>query len=451
MVAKLRRQRASGNALSGELRRRRRVDTRHPSGGFEAKCAALRSPLHVTATSHRLFATRPGSGVLLDAAIAAVVLAGSLALIAHGGVPGWVADDPAGIGRHRAELASLDWLAVLLAVCASASLLAWRRSPIGVFAFIGAATALLVGLGYTLWLPLGASVALFLLAASRDEDDPWTRRTTSTVLVVFGAYLLAAGVDDDGVPGAELLHGGLAFAVAWFAGERTRLRREHIAELKERAARAERDAERERRLAVAEERARIARDLHDAAGHAINVITVRAGAARTRNDPERSQAALAVIEELARQTAAEIDAIVGTLRDPGVSNGTAPLGLASLDTLVAGHTATGLDVSVTHRGTPRPLEGPTDQAAYRILQEALTNAARHGTGPARIELAFADTALELTVCNRAIGEDAVRSNGGHGLTGMRERAGLLGGTFDAERANGDFRVRARLPYRGPQT
>lgn len=405
------------------------------------------------ATAHRLFATRPGSGLLLDAAIAAAALAGSLLLISHGGVPGWVGDNGSGHREVFAGLADLDWLAVLVAVLASAPLAAWRRSPMGVFVLIGGASAVLVGLGYPLWIPLGASAALFLLAASRDEDDPWTRRTTATVLAVFGAYLVAAGVADGGVPGAELLHGGLAFAVAWFAGERTRLRREHIAELKERAARAEREADRERRLAVAEERARIARDLHDAAGHAINVIAVRAGAARTRKDPERSQAALEVIEELARQTATEIDAIVGTLRDRGVDDGTprAPIGLASLDTLVAGHAATGLDVSVTHRGTPRPLERPADQAAYRILQEALTNAARHGTGPAQVELAFADTELELTVSNPARGGEAVRSNGGHGLTGMRERASLLGGSMDAERQNGGFRVRARLPYRGPQT
>jgi signal transduction histidine kinase len=273
------------------------------------------------------------------------------------------------------------------------------------------------------------------------------------VLIVFGAYLGAAGAAEGGFPAAELLHGGLAFAVAWFAGERTRLRREHIAELKERAVRAERDADRERRLAVAEERARIARDLHDAAGHAINVITVRAGAARTRRDPERSQAALELIEELARQTAAEIDGIVGTLREHSVSNGTqrAPLGLASLDMLIAHHAAAGLDVNVARRGTPQPLDSPTDQAAYRILQEALTNAARHGTGAARIELVFGDAALELTISNPAPRENGARSNGGHGLIGMRERAGRLGGGFDAERANGEFRVRARLPYRGPRT
>jgi signal transduction histidine kinase len=407
----------------------------------------------VTATAHRRFATRPGSGLVLDAAIATAALAGSLLMVSHSGVPVWVGGGDALAGRHLgalAEVADLSWGGALLAVCASAPLVVWRRWPIGVFGVIGAASALLAGLGYPLWIPLGASIALFLLAASRDEDDPWTGRATAVVLAVFGAYLAAAAADAGRLPGAELLHGGLAFAVAWFAGERTRL---HITELEERARHAARDAERERRLAVAEERARIARDLHDAAGHAINVIAVRAGAARARHDPERSQAALELIEELARQTAAEIDGIVGTLRDERASTGVErePLGLASLDTLIARHAAAGLDVSVAGQGARRPLDSATDQAAYRILQEALTNAARHGTGAARIELAFGDAAFELTVSNPAPGERASRSNGGHGLIGMRERAILVGGSFDAERANGDFRVRARLPYRGPQT
>jgi signal transduction histidine kinase len=221
----------------------------------------------------------------------------------------------------------------------------------------------------------------------------------------------------------------------------------------ERAERAEREAEGERRLALAEERARIARDLHDAAGHAINVITVRAGAARMRQDPERSLAALEVIEEVARQTAAEIDAIVGTLRDRSSPNpaADAPLGLASLDTLIASRAAAGLDVTVTSQGLPPPLESATDQAAYRILQEALTNAARHGTGVAQVELAFGKAALELTISNPAPAEGTPRSNGGHGLIGMGERATLLGGTFGAERVNGAFRVRARLPYGVPKT
>lgn len=415
-----------------------------------------------TATAHRIFATRPGSGLLFDAAIAAIALAGSLLIVSviagHGGIPGWAAGDVTRVGDHRralVELPDLDRLGVLLAVCASAPLVAWRRSPIGIFAAISVASAVLVGLGYPLAIPLGAGAALYLLAASRDERGPWTRRTTAAVVALFGAFAVAAWAGKGSFPVAELLLGGLAFALAWFAGERTRLRREHIADLRERALRAERDAERESLLAVAEERARIARDLHDSAGHAVNVIAVRAGTARMRydHDLERSREALVAVEAIAQQTAAEIDQIVGALRDRGSGNGAVdePPGLASLDTLIARHAATGLDVDLAGEGAPRPLESAVDQAAYRILQEALTNAARHGTGAARVELAFGDAALELTISNAAPGESAPRSNGGHGVIGMRERANLLGGSLDAERAGGVFRVRARLPYGGPST
>ncbi|MFC7106656.1 sensor histidine kinase [Nonomuraea rubra] len=130
------------------------------------------------------------------------------------------------------------------------------------------------------------------------------------------------------VPGIALSLTPITWAVAWFAGERTRLRREQIAELQERAMRAEREAEQERLLAAAEERTRIARDLHDSAGHAISVIAVRAGAARLRHhqDPDRSLRALEAIEELARQTAGEIDQIVGTLRGHGEAADEAPPG-----------------------------------------------------------------------------------------------------------------------------
>jgi signal transduction histidine kinase len=128
----------------------------------------------------------------------------------------------------------------------------------------------------------------------------------------------------------------------------------------------------------------------------------------------------------------------------------APAGLASLDTLVARHAAAGLDVSVASEGEPRRLDSAVDQAAYRILQEALTNAARHGAGAARVELAFGEATLELRISNPAAGENVPRANGGHGLIGMRERATLLGGSLAIERANGSFRVRARLPYGVPR-
>jgi signal transduction histidine kinase len=364
---------------------------------------------------------------------------GSLAQLSHGG-----------IGAMQSGAGELDWAAGVLAACSALPLLAWRYAPRGVFASTASACVLLGALGYPLGLPLGPTFALYLLASSRNEQDPWTRRDSAMVVALFLLYVGGSAVGDGGFPGSDLLHSGLAWAVAWFAGERTRLLREQIGELKQRAVRAEREGERERRLAAAEERARIARDLHDAAGHTINVIGLRAGAARLRQDPERSQATLEAIEELARKTVGEIDQIVGTLRDRGSENGFVdePPGLASLDTLVARHAAAGLDVSLASRGEPRRLETAVDQAVYRILQETLTNAARYGTGTARVELTFGSTALELTVSNPARGRRAPRPNGGHGLVGMRERASLLGGSLDAEHSSGTFRVRAQLPYGG---
>jgi signal transduction histidine kinase len=398
-----------------------------------------------TAAAQRPFAARPSSGALIDAAVAAAALVGTMALLRHGGIA------PSGSGSGK-----LDVVGVVLGACSTVPLIAWRRSPLGVFVVTAAASVLLAGLDYRIDLLLGPTAALYLLAASRDQETPWTQRTTVTVVGLLVVYLGASAAAQGTFPGSELLHTGLTWAVAWFAGERTRLRREQrreqIAELRERALHAEREAERERLLAAAEERTRIARDLHDSAGHAISVIAVRAGAARLRHqqDPDRSLPALETIEELARQTVEEIDRIVGTLREGGPANRIveARPGLASLDTLIAHHQAAGMEVTLDASGAAQPLGGAVDQAAYRILQEALTNAARHGAGSARIELVFGDAEVELSVTNPLPGRGSPRSGGGHGLIGMRERATLLGGSLDAGRANGAFRLRARIPYGG---
>jgi signal transduction histidine kinase len=388
---------------------------------------------------HRLIGARPRSR-LVDVAIATVALVGSLAQLSRGGI------GVAHIGHGQ-----LDWVDAVLATCSTLPLLGWRRAPRAVFLITASAAAVLAALGRPMPLALGPAVALYLLAAGRDDQDPWGGSDTAMAIALFSGYLGASALGDNGFPGSELLHTGLAWSVGWFAGERTRLRHEHIVELAQRAERNEREAERERALAIAEERARIARDLHDSAGHAINVIALRAGTARMRADPERSQAALQAIEELARRTVAEIDQAVGALRDGETANAgvEAPSGLASLDALVARQAAAGLKVTVAREGEPRPREGAVDQAAYRIVQEALTNAARHGSGGARVELAFGRTALELRITNATTADAAPRPNGGHGLIGMRERATLLGGSLDIARANGSFSIYARLPYAGP--
>jgi signal transduction histidine kinase len=255
-------------------------------------------------------------------------------------------------------------------------------------------------------------------------------------------------------PTTPVLAGIGLWGATWIIGDQVRQRRQRLADLTERARRAEHEMERERRLAAAEERTRIARDLHDSAAHAINVILVQAGGALLiqHRDPEAVTSALTTIEGVARETIDEIDRLICGLRSEGEASpeGHAiepPIGLAALPALARRHRAAGDQVEVRVEGQSRPLAPGLDQAAYRILQESLTNAARHGGGPAEVVVVYGKDQLELTVSNRlAPGANGVAPNSGHGILGMRERAALLGGSLDAAADHGRFQVHARLPY-----
>jgi signal transduction histidine kinase len=378
---------------------------------------------------------------VLDAALSLGVFAGSLALLAARSDSG-------------ADTRELDLLGVLLAALASLPLVAWRRAPLAVFALTAAASATLNGLGYPPGPPLGPTIAVYLLAQS-PERTRLPRWATSIVVIGFLViHAGAVGIAEDEFPTVTLLLGALVWGGAAVIGDRVRLRRARIVELEERARRAERDAERERRLAAAEERTRIARDLHDSAGHAINVILVQAGAARllSKQNPERSQAALETIEEVARETLGEIDQLVRALREDDLAGEVGgkvepPPGLSALETLAERHRSAGLAVNIRERGLRRPLSPGLDQAAYRILQEALTNAALHGVGGAEVEVDFGPSSLDLAVTNPTR-PGAPSTEAGHGIIGMRERATLLGGNVEAEARDGRFLLRARLPYGG---
>jgi signal transduction histidine kinase len=384
---------------------------------------------------------RPGPPkIALDVIIALAVFAGSVALLAARG--------DSGAGNTR----ELDVYGVLLAAVASLPLVAWRRAPLAVFVVTAAASAVLNGLGYPPGPPLGPTIALFLLALSPERVRVSRWATSAVVIGMFVVHVGGVAVAESEFPTVPILVGALVWGGAWVIGDRVRLRRARIVELEQRARRAERDAARERRLAAAEERTRIARDLHDSAGHAINVILVQAGAARLlgSRDAQASQAALQTIEEVARETLGEIDQLVRALRDDDLSDSNGanvepPPGLAALETLAARHRSAGLAVDIRSLGSPRPLPPGVDQAAYRILQEALTNAARHGEGTAEVEICFGPSALELAVSNPAHPPLSAAEQG-HGIVGMRERAALLGGSLDAGATNGVFRVWARLPY-----
>jgi signal transduction histidine kinase len=162
-------------------------------------------------------------------------------------------------------------------------------------------------------------------------------------------------------------------------------------------------------------------------------------------DPKGSRAALETIEEVARETLGEIDQFVGALREDGRGTVEPPPGLAALDTLVERHGSAGLSVTVRKHGSQRPLPPGLDQAAYRILQEALTNAARHGDGHAGVDITFGPSSLELAITN-PIPSNRPPSGARHGIVGMRERAALIGGSLDAGESGDTFEVRANLPY-----
>jgi signal transduction histidine kinase len=368
---------------------------------------------------------------LLDAALAVAAFAASIGLLA------------VGESEHGADgLGALD---VVVAAFASLPLVAWRRAPLAVFVATALASSLVYAIADPAGPPIGPTIAVYLLAFSGDGSRERTRLTLAAVAAMLAVHVVAGGI-----LGAEILFGITVWGGAWLAGDRTRLRRERMAELEERALRAEREAERERRLAAAEERGRIARDLHDSAGHAINVILVHAGMGRlqTERDPEKAREAFATIEDVARETVGDIDQMVRVLREDASLPGEVepPAGLASLEGLAERHRAAGLDVTSSIHGERRPLPAAVDRGAYRILQEALTNAARHGNGSARVQIDFGERELGVFVENVLVpGRPARAEGGGHGLVGMRERAELLGGSLEARAREGRFEVRARLP------
>jgi signal transduction histidine kinase len=381
----------------------------------------------------------------IDAGVAALVFGLSLGVLASGGL---------GIPDPRAH--ALDGLGTLLVAASALPLVARRRAPLTVYLATGVACIGLVGRGYPVDFPFGPVVALYGLAVAYGGDPrPLRRRTALLAAVLF--VPVAATVHAATSHGVRGILSGMAFwalmcATAWITGDHTRIRRERIGELEEHAARIERETERERRLAAAEERTRIARELHDSAGHAINVILVQAGAARLlhERDPARSRLAISTIEDVARSTIGEIDGLVRALRGNGAAEPPVPADPTALDELLAHHRAGGLalvtDVRGTHRGLPRGVAW----AAYRILQEALTNAARHGPGRAEVAVSFDPDAVDITVTNPAMNGAASGSGtapgGGHGIVGMRERATLLGGTLQARAEGGVFRLHASLPH-----
>ncbi|MFE0447624.1 sensor histidine kinase [Streptomyces fungicidicus] len=251
------------------------------------------------------------------------------------------------------------------------------------------------------------------------------------------------------------------FALAWVLGDSIRTRRAYFAQLEERAARLEKEREAQAKVAVAAERARIARELHDVVAHNVSVMVVQADGAAYVLDaaPDQAKKALETISSTGRQALAEMRRLLGVLRTgehQEAGEYVPQPDVQQIEDLVEQCRGSGLPVDFRVEGTPRPLPSGVELTAYRIVQEALTNTRKHG-GPdagASVRLVYFDDGLGLLVEDDGKGaphelyEEGGFDGQGHGLIGMRERVGMVGGTLDAgPRQGGGFRISALLPLK----
>ena len=341
--------------------------------------------------------------------------------------------------------------ALVLAVVAGAVLVLRRQAPLAVFATTLAAGAAIVALGDE---PSGAPVFIALYTtAALCELRLSVAALAPTVVVV--AALSAATADSPGRETSATFGAVIAVSLAigsWALGAYAQARRRYLRELQERAAYAEREREQLARIAVHEERASIARELHDIVAHSVSVMLVGVRGARDvlRSSPDAADDTLARVERSGEQSLTELRRILALLREPEQTAESRPQpSLAELDELVANYRAAGLPVRLEVIGEPLPLPSGVELSVYRIVQEALTNALKHADPTiVAVRLAFRDTRLELEVVDDGMPRPGAAATG-QGLIGMRERVALLGGELEtAPRAGGGFRVAAHLPVGG---
>ena len=366
----------------------------------------------------------PRKPPLADVLLAAVLAAVKLTMVATS----WQID-----GGSR----PLTYVAALLLTVP----LAWRRvaplpSALIVYSTLGG-EALLLGFSHGVVALDAILLASYSVAAHSDDQR------AAVAGLVWG--LVCGATSSKGQPGGEignLVVGAALFLVPWFAG--LALRSQRLL-----AARLQHEQGERARVAVAEERARIARELHDEVAHSVSVIAVQADAAEgaLAVDPQLAHAPVAAIKHTARGTLVEMRRLLGALRESDGDPAFAPQPrLADVQRLVEQTRAAGVETELRVVGDPRPLSPALDLSAYRIVQEALTNVLKHAhASHAVVVLRYGSEALELEIVDDGVGEGAVEP-GGHGLLGIRERVELYGGRLSAgKRDGGGYALRARLP------
>ncbi|SEG28102.1 Signal transduction histidine kinase [Thermomonospora echinospora] len=326
-----------------------------------------------------------------------------------------------------------------------------RRWPVQVFLWIAAVS-------FGQWLfdvtvilaNMGVLIAMYTVAA----NCSFRWMVTAGLIGELGAVLAALRYTVE--PGARKYTVVMLSAVVagvWILGVYISTRRAYLRSLEERAARLERERDTQVQIAMAAERARIARELHDVVAHNVSVIVVQADGASfaIETDTERARRALEAISATGRLALAEMRRLLGVLREGDDAGSYAPQpGVAQLTDLVEQIRGSGLPLDFRVEGVPVELPPGMQLTIFRIVQESLTNTLKHG-GPgasARVRLHYGDEAIEVTVADDGRGAAARDDGLGHGLAGMRERAAVYGGSVRAgPRAGGGFEVVARLPLR----
>ncbi|GAA2285220.1 histidine kinase [Nonomuraea roseoviolacea subsp. roseoviolacea] len=364
----------------------------------------------------------------VDAALTAVILLAQLWPLLTG---------------HSSTGRAWDWWGYAVAAGASLPLVWRRRAPVAALI-----TSLCVGGLYDLaddvarqpiWY--GATVAFYTVAVC----SPRWKRLVMLVVTLVGGLLVVGSTE-------TALRGVIVFVAAYAVGRATATSRAHAAALEERAARLERERQVEAERAAERERARIARDMHDILAHAVSIMVVQAeaGPVVVRSNPARAEAAFDAIAAAGRDAMTQLRRMLGVLKDGEAPRVPQPT-VDDLPALAGQVTGTGLDVTFSATGEPRPLTPDSAVAAYRITQEALTNTVKHaGARHADIRLTWEDDSLMIEITDDGRGAGRALPSGGNGLIGMRERAAACGGVATAgPRQDGPgYRVSVRLPVAG---
>ncbi|MGE0056590.1 MAG: sensor histidine kinase [Dehalococcoidia bacterium] len=378
---------------------------------------------------------------VLDAVVAIALSLGAVAIVA-------------GRDGGGGDLRSDDVLGLVLALAQTLPLAVRRNHPLGVAFAISIALVAHSAIGYEV-VQAGTFSSLVAVYGAGTLCD--RRGSLLTLGITFAAIAGFYATNREDWATGDIVATTGTWVAAWLLGVFVRIRGQQADAAGARVASLELEQEMRAREAVADERARMARELHDIVGHALNIIVLQASGAQRVFDtrPEVSRETLSSIESTGREALADMERMLGVLRDADLENQRSEPqpGLAQLEGLAAHVSEAGIPVEVVIEGEPVDVPASVDLSAYRIVQESLTNCLKHsGASHATVTVRYSPHDVEVTVVDNGRGRtNGASSTGGRGHLGMRERAGLFGGEISmgpVEKSQG-YAVKARLPFKGP--